>query len=67
VIDLRATYSAEQFAELIERETDSIELKTGTSQDKLQAAFVALSNGDGGYIFIGETRLTTLTIGSRSI
>lgn len=55
MINLQATYGAEQFAELIERETDSVELKTGTSQDKLQAAFVGLSNGDGGYIFIGVT------------
>jgi len=53
MIDLKDQYTEEKFALLIERETDSVELKTGTSRDSLQAAMVAFSNGNGGVIFIG--------------
>jgi predicted HTH transcriptional regulator len=39
------------FERLIERETDTVELKTGVS--KLQDPIVAFSNGEGGVIFVG--------------
>ena len=50
---LRDQYSLEEFRLLIARETDRIELKTGTGSKPLQEALVALSNTDGGWIFIG--------------
>ncbi|GIF25221.1 ATP-dependent DNA helicase RecG [Actinoplanes tereljensis] len=55
MIDVHARYEATEFAELIARETDEVELKTGTSADRLQEAIVAFSNTDGGVIFIGVT------------
>ena len=38
---------------MIRRESDSIELKTGISVTRLQEALVALSNSEGGVVFIG--------------
>lgn len=52
---LKAKYTSEEFQRLIERETNSVELKSGASVQKLQEAMVALSNTDGGIIFIGVT------------
>jgi Putative DNA-binding domain len=43
------------FSTLIERETDHVELKAGPATGPLQEAIVALSNGEGGVIFIGVT------------
>lgn len=53
MIPVRAQYATEAFAALVERESDHVELKTGASAGKLQEAIVALSNTQGGVIFIG--------------
>lgn len=45
--------SGQEFAQLIEREHEQIELKTGVGRRSLQAALVAMSNADGGLIIIG--------------
>jgi ATP-dependent DNA helicase RecG len=50
---VNASYTAEEFAAFIERESDHIELKTGTGNRPLQEALVALSNADGGAILVG--------------
>lgn len=47
------TYSSDQFRILIDRETERLELKTGTGGKPLQEALVAFSNTDGGVILIG--------------
>jgi len=46
-------YAPEDFQGLIDRENDRVELKTGAGRRPLQEALVALSNTDGGVIFIG--------------
>lgn len=46
-------WSALEFQQLIEREDDDVELKSGASMKKLQEAMVAFSNTGGGTIFIG--------------
>lgn len=51
--DVKDQLSAGEFAELITRETDCVELRTGVSADKVQDAMVAFSNGEGGLILIG--------------
>lgn len=51
--DLRPRYSAAEFAELVQRETERVELKSGMRGKALQEAMVALSNSDGGVIFLG--------------
>jgi ATP-dependent DNA helicase RecG len=48
---LAPSYTCDGFEQLIERETNTVELKTGVS--KLQEPIVAFSNGQGGVIFIG--------------
>jgi ATP-dependent DNA helicase RecG len=48
-------YTSAEFQELVARETDDVELKTGASAKKLQEAIVAMSNTEGGTIFIGVT------------
>jgi ATP-dependent DNA helicase RecG len=53
MIEVAGQYTASEFAALIERETDHIELKTGLGGKPLQEAIVALSNTDGGVIFVG--------------
>ncbi|MEQ3551407.1 ATP-binding protein [Pseudonocardia nematodicida] len=53
MIRLRDEYTAGDFAALIERESDEVELKTGTSAPRLQEPMVAFSNTDGGVILIG--------------
>lgn len=53
MIKLVASYTDEQFAALVARETDQIELKSGASPARLQEAMVAMSNGEGGVIFVG--------------
>ena len=50
---LRDRYSPQEFHALIVRETDYVELKTGTGSKSLQEALVAFSNTDGGWIFVG--------------
>ena len=57
-------YTDDEFATLVERETNKIELKSGASGKKLQEAFVAMSNTDGGTVFIGVTDERTV-IGKR--
>lgn len=49
------SYTADDFQKLIARESNDIELKTGASPKKLQEAIVAMSNTEGGTIFIGVT------------
>ena len=53
VTSVRDSYAPSEFALLIERESDSIELKMGVSTYKLQEPMVAFSNGSGGVILIG--------------
>ena len=53
VVELQASYSARTFAQLIARESDTIERKTGVGTEPMQAALVAMSNGEGGVIFVG--------------
>ena len=53
MIRIKSTYRGEEFQGLIRRESNSIELKTGISVAKLQEALVALSNTEGGVVFIG--------------
>lgn len=50
---LSDSYTQPQFRALIERENDRVELKTGTGNVPLQESLVALSNADGGIVFIG--------------
>ena len=48
-------FSTNEFAALIAREDDEVELKTGAGQAALQPPLVAMSNTSGGRIFIGVT------------
>lgn len=48
-------FTAQAFQKLIEREDDRVELRTGTGSRPLQEALVAMSNTDGGRVFIGVT------------
>lgn len=48
---LASSYTCDAFERMIERETGTVELKTGVS--KLQEPIVAFSNGVGGVIIIG--------------
>jgi predicted HTH transcriptional regulator len=50
---VKENYKAPEFARLIEREGDELELKLGLGSDPLQEAMVALSNTTGGHIFVG--------------
>jgi ATP-dependent DNA helicase RecG len=50
-----ARYTPAEFAVIIARETDDVELKTGTGARPLQEAMVAFSNSEGGSIYIGVT------------
>ena len=45
--------SGDELAQVIEREHEQIELKTGIGRRPLQASLVAMSNADGGLIIIG--------------
>lgn len=47
------SYTPQQFARLVARETDTIEKKTGLGQRPLQEVMVAFSNGEGGVVFVG--------------
>lgn len=49
----QVNFTAQEFQILIEREDDRVELKTGVGIRPLQKALVAMSNTDGGRIFIG--------------
>ena len=53
MLQLSDRYSVDDFASLIARETDRVELKTGTGGGPLQEALVSFSNTEGGIIFIG--------------
>jgi hypothetical protein len=50
---LAPSYTCDGFEQLIERETNTVELKTGVS--KLQEPIVAFSNGQGGVILSALT------------
>jgi ATP-dependent DNA helicase RecG len=50
---VKGSYTAAEFASLVEHENDEIELKTGLGSDPLQEGMVALSNAAGGVIFVG--------------
>ena len=54
-IEPRPAYEPPEFAELVERETEEVELKTGLGNRPLQDALVALSNTRGGVVFVGVT------------
>lgn len=49
------SYSADEFARLVEIETNDVELKTGLGRKPLQECLVAFTNTEGGTIFIGVT------------
>lgn len=61
----RARYSADEFAAPVARESDDVELKTGTGGRPLQEAMVAFSNTEGGSIFVGVTDGRVVTGRSR--
>lgn len=52
-MEVKSHYSAAEFTRLVARESDKVERKTGLGQDPIQEALVALSNTDGGVIFVG--------------
>ena len=53
MIEIPESMSAAVFRRLIEREHEQVELKKGAGRRPLQAVLVAMSNTDGGVIFIG--------------
>ena len=53
MFDGRSALTAREFRQLIDRETDTIELKTGAGSAPLQDSMVAFSNTKGGTIIIG--------------
>jgi ATP-dependent DNA helicase RecG len=55
VIDLPDSFAGDEFAALVSREHERIELKAGAGRRPLQEALVAFSNTEGGVIFIGVT------------
>jgi ATP-dependent DNA helicase RecG len=50
---LKEAYGGEEFAGLVARESDKLEKKAGLGHDPLQETLVALSNSEGGVVFIG--------------
>lgn len=48
-------YTTEEFQEVVELETDDVELKVGLGTKPLQEVLVAMSNTDGGSIYVGVT------------
>ena len=52
-VQVRRSYTAAEFARLINRESERVELKSGVGHNPLQDAMVALSNVDGGVVFVG--------------
>ncbi|MHB1613829.1 MAG: ATP-binding protein [Actinomycetes bacterium] len=60
MIDLRSSYTSAEFADVIAREDDRVELKSGVRGKALQEALVALSNAAGGVIFLGVNDDRTL-------
>lgn len=48
-------YTAAEFEKVIGREADDVELKTGLGSKPLQEVLVAMSNAEGGSIFVGVT------------
>src|SRR5688500_11422010 len=52
-MEVKRRYSAPMFARLVARESDTVERKTGLGQDPIQDALVAMSNSEGGVIFVG--------------
>jgi ATP-dependent DNA helicase RecG len=55
VIDIPDAFGGDDFAGLVSREHERIELKAGAGRRPLQESLVAFSNTDGGVIFIGVT------------
>src|SRR5664279_3548335 len=53
MVEIPESMSAAVFRRLIEREHEQVELKKGAGRRPLQAVLVAMSNTDGGVIFIG--------------
>mgnify|MGYP001221494187 CR=1 FL=1 len=49
----RHNYTTDEFHQLIEREGNRVELKTGAGRKPIQEVLVAMSNTDGGVIFLG--------------
>jgi len=49
------TYATAEFQMVIARETNDVELKTGLGSRPLQEVLVAMSNTEGGSIFVGVT------------
>lgn len=54
-MNIRNEYGLRDFERLVARETDRIERKSGIGQKPIQEALVALSNSEGGAIFVGVT------------
>lgn len=52
-MDLRPTYTAAGFRRRVGLESDTVEFKTGIGNEPMQEALVALSNVQGGLIFVG--------------
>lgn len=52
-MDLRPTYTAAGFRRRVGLESDTVEFKTGIGNEPMQEALVALSNVQGGVIFVG--------------
>lgn len=55
MIEVPESLGAEDFAALVAREHESVELKSGAGRRPLQESLVAFSNTDGGVILIGIT------------
>ena len=53
MIEVRARYTARQFAELVARESDEVEVKTGAGRRPMQECLVAMTNTSGGVVLIG--------------
>jgi predicted HTH transcriptional regulator len=53
VINMPDAVTAEGFAQLVSREHEHLELKSGAGRRPLQEAIVAFSNTGGGVILIG--------------
>ena len=49
------TYTAEEFARIVEREHEKLELKSGIGRKPVQETMVAFTNTDGGTILVGAT------------
>jgi predicted HTH transcriptional regulator len=66
-MDLLDSYTAAEFAEVVEIESDVVELKTGLGGVPIQEALVAFSNAGGGIIFVGVQRWDRSREAARSV